>query len=490
AVDHARVISTAETALTTMTSDNLTMEFDTSGKDSILDSALAVGHSLVESKPIPKSGVDLADTRILKAETIATKMRPGGHEIASMETSAPGAIEFVPNRPSQPHRWMNGDRIFIAYGEKNQIQSLKTTAVSTRTEKPRSANDKEAPAPELTWSKDLAATFQPKSSQLAKLEQSGDFRFEGGERKGKADKAVLDQVANRIDLTGKARVSDTTGSADADKIVLDQNSGDFTAEGNVSSTRMPDKKKETDKDKNAVAAKDPKASASGGMLGEDEPLHARARKMSSTDNKLQIRYEGNAVLWQGANRLQADVVDIDRDNGLLKAHGHVISQLQDKANDDGKGAPGDPKRPATNQAARVFTTVKAPELVYDDNKRIADYKQGAVMDRPNLTVKAREIQAFLRNDTSDSSLDHAIADGQVDIHQTAPARIRTGNSEHAEYFVDEDKIVLTGGRPRFADNVRGRTEAEELTWFSKDDRLLENGVETKPVKSVLNRKKK
>jgi len=54
------------------------------------------------------------------------------------------------------------------------------------------------------------------------------------------------------------------------------------------------------------------------MLQQDEPLHARAKKMVATDHNLQIRYEGNAVLWQSANRLTADIVEIDRDNEVLK----------------------------------------------------------------------------------------------------------------------------------------------------------------------------
>ena len=109
---------------------------------------------------------------------------------------------------------------------------------------------------------------------------------------------------------------DSTGSADADKIVMNQMSGDFTAEGHVTSTRQPDKKKDD--------------SSGGGMLSEDEPLHARAKKMISKDNNLDIRYEGDVVLWQGADRLEAETVQIDRDNNLLKAHGHVLSQLLDK----------------------------------------------------------------------------------------------------------------------------------------------------------------
>ena len=69
-----------------------------------------------------------------------------------------------------------------------------------------------------------------------------------------------------------------------------------------------------------------------------------------------IRYEGDAVLWQGADRLEADTVEIDRDNNLLKAHGHVMSQLLDKSKDDDRPAKSRerqrrirPRRPQPNR---------------------------------------------------------------------------------------------------------------------------------------------
>jgi lipopolysaccharide export system protein LptA len=534
-VEQAKLVSTADTSITTMTGDRVELEFDTSTVDSILTRAVVMGHGMAESKPVIKPGADPADTRILKSDTILTKMREGGQEIESMITQSPGALEFVPNSPEKAHRWMNGERSAIAYGPKNQIQSFRSNAVTTKTVKPKLPDAKETPAPEFTWSKDLFATFLPNSSNLDKLEQYNNFRYEAGDRKATADHAFLDQPNNRIDLTGKARISDSKGSADADRILMDQKSGDFTAEGNVTSTHLPDKKssddpaenstdKNTNKsgkspdkntDKSKGKGKDTKSSADkkkdkdageedtgGGMLDENEPLHARAKKMTSTDNNLKVRYEGNAVLWQGANRLEGDVVEIDRDNNLLKAHGHVVSQLLDKAKDDDDSTEKDPKQPATHVAThvatnvattptpRVFTIVKAPDLSYDDNKRIAEYTGGVSLQRLDREIKAKEIRAFLRNDSSDSSLDHAIGNGQVQIHSTAPGRMRDGTSEHVEYFVDEDKVVLTEGRPKFVDSLRGTTQGEQLTWFSKDDRLLVDGVEAQPAKSVLHRKVK
>jgi lipopolysaccharide export system protein LptA len=503
-VDQARVVNHGETSETTLTGDRVVMDFETTDSDSLLSAAVAQGHGTMENKPVMRPGVDPSDTRILRSDTIHTKMRPGGREIEAVETDGPGAIEFIPNAPEKPHRWMNGGHIWMTYGPNNTIQSFRTIAATTRTEKPKAKDAKEAPAPSLTWSKNLMATFRPNSSQLDKLDQSGDFRYEEGDRRASADRALLDQPNNIITLLGSARMSDSTGSADADKIVLCQTTGDFTAEGHVTSTRMPDKKKDD--------------SQGGGMLDEDKPLHARAQRMVSSNNHLDIRYQGGAVLWQGADRLEADSVEIDRDNDILKAHGHVLSQLQDKVKDDdaakddsaagksdAKPAPAKPvpttsaksngKPPAdpaskdeTKARLHVFTIVKAPDMDYNDDTRLAHYSGGATLERDNMVVNGRDLHAYLRNDSNDSSLDHAVADGHVTVHEIGSDRTRDAFSEHAEYYVDESKVILEGGDPRFVDSTKGTTKGQKLTWYSKDDRLVVNGVPQEPVKSLLHKK--
>lgn len=493
-VDQARLVDHGATSDTTLNGDRVVMDFETTDTDSLLQSAVAQGHSTMENKPLIRPGVDPADTRILKSDTIRTRMKPGGREIASIETDGPGALEFIPNSPMKPHRWMNGGHIWMTYGPNNTLESFKTVAATTRTEKPRLAGEKQTPAPLLTWSKNLQATFVPNSSQLQALDQSGNFRYEEGERRATADRALLDQPNNIITLIGGARMADSTGSAEADKIILCQTTGDFTAVGHVTSTRMPDKQKP--------------GAQGGGMLDQDKPLHARAQKMISRDNHLDIRYEGGAVLWQDADRLEADTVEIDRDNDLLKAHGHVFSQLLDKVKDDGAdpkadsktggktdGKPGASSSDAnkarsdtTKARLRVFTTVKAADLDYNDDTRLAHYSGGATLERDNMVVKGQEIRAFLRNDSNDSSLDHAIADGKVTVHQVAADRTRDAWSEHAEYYVDQDKVILEGGDPRFVDSTKGTTHSPKLIWYSKQNKLEEEGSAQKPVKSLLHKK--
>ncbi len=464
---NARLVSTADTGQTTLTTDRIDMDFDTSDKESVLKTALATGHSVAESKPVSKTG-DAPETRILKSDVISTKMRPGGQEIDNVETAAAGSLEFVPSQPGQPHRWMNGDRIWITYGADNQIQTFKSVNVSTRTEKPKAANAKENPPPALTWSKDMVAHFQPHSSQIDKLEQWGDFRYEEGDRRAKADRAVLDQPRNLIDLTGGASIWDATGSADADHIAMDQKSGDFVAVGNVRSTRLPDKNKDQ---------------SSPGLLSQDEPLHGLANKMSSTDKNAKIRYEGKVVLWQGANRLTADIVEIDRDNDVVAAHGNVVSQLMDKKD---TGAGGEEK--ARSDSGPVFSIVHAPDLVYTDDDKIALYKGGVQLDRGATKVTSKQLKAFLRDDNNDSSLDHAFADGDVQIVEAAADRTRTGTSQHVEYYVDRNKVILEGGQPKFVDTKRGTTQGKQLIWYSDDDKLVVNGAAGQPAQSHLRRK--
>jgi lipopolysaccharide export system protein LptA len=466
--NNARLLSTSDTASTTITATRVDMEFDTSTENSTLQKATSLGQSVIESKPIPRPNTVPAETKIMRSEVIQVNMRPGGQEIQTVETHTPGSLEFVPNSAGQKHRFLNGERFWITYGEENQIQSFRAVTATTRTESEEVKGKPPVP-PSITSSHDLLAEFEPKGGTLTKLEQWTDFRYEQGERKARTDRAMLDYAKNSITLTGPAsRVWDPTGSTSADKILLDQKSGDFEAIGNVTSTRVPEKKKKGE----------------SGLLSGDDPIQAKAGRMTSTDNNLQIRYEGNAILWQGPNRLQASRIYINRDEEKLEAHGNVVSQFLDKS-----GAAKSPtaKTPAKNA---VFTIIKAPDMTYVDSERVAHYTNGVSLNRPGLNVQSRELRAYLKSVEADSgsSLDKAFADGAVQIVHSSPGRKRTGTSEHAEHYVDEAKVILQNGQPQLIDSLRGITKGKQLTWFSNSDRLLVDGAESQPTESNIRRK--
>ncbi len=459
---NARLVSTASGTETTVTAGHLDLGFEAAGKESLLTTALAAGKSVAQAQPLPKPGSDLPDTRILRSEILRLKMRAGGKEIDGVETDGPGTLDFLPNRAGQPKRFLKGDRIWIAYGAENRIQSFRSVNASTRTEKP-ATQGQPAPPPALTESQEIVATFDPRTSELARLEQKTDFRYEEGVRRARADRATLEQQKDLITLDGSARVSDPTGSAAADRIVMNQKSGDYTAEGRVVSTRLPDRK-----------------GKSSAMLSNQETLQARARRMVSTENNQKIHYDGDAVAWQGANRVAADRLDIDRTRQIMEAHGKVVSQFVDKSKKD------EPAKPAP---APVFTVVRAPDLVYTEETRVAHYTGGVTLGRPGLNVAGKEIRAFLKDGEQDSSLDKALADGAVKIvSSAADKRTRTGTSEHSEYYADEQKVILEGGDPLLVDSFKGQTRGKQLTWWANNDRLLVNGVESKPADTLIRKK--
>jgi lipopolysaccharide export system protein LptA len=459
---NARVSSVADTGQTDVRSDRLELSLKAAGDESVLEKAVASGSAVVESRPAVKAGTTAGETRVLKSEIVELQMREGGREIENVETKAPGTLEFLPNRPGQPKRFLEGDHFWIAYGADNRIQSFRATKASTRTDHaPR--NGKPVP-PVITSSQELKAEFDPKTNDMSRLEQRGDFRYQEAERKAESVEAFLDQKTALITLVGAARVWDPTGNASADRIILNQKSGDFTGEGNVTSTRLPDKK-----------------GSSSAMLSNSEAIQAKADRMTATDSRRQVRYEGHALAWQGGNRIEADCIEIDRANGVMRAIGSVVSQFVDKPKRDKDG------KPVSNQAT-VYTIVKAPQLVYTEKNRLAHYLKGTVLRRPGMDVKAREIRAFLNEAGAESALNHAIADGDVVMVQARSGRTRTGSSEHAEYYAAEEKIVMTGGRPQFVDSLKGTTKGQELIYYSKTDRLLVNGAENKRAESVIIRK--
>jgi lipopolysaccharide export system protein LptA len=473
----AHITSTETAAKIIVTGDHADLNFDVDTQmvankqtsDSNLHSVVADGHAVAISQPLPVPGVQQADTRILRSEHILLTMRPGGQEVQEISAPTKASLEFKPNRPGLPHRFLDASKLRVLYGDNSYVESFTASNVKTRTDKPAGSvktADGKPPAPAFTWSDEMFAKFKLGSNEIATIDQNGHFRYQEGDRKASSDRAQLLQDINRITLTDKARVLDANGSTTADVIVMNQTTGDMDATGHVRSTHAPDKNEK------------PGTS----MLDATKSMEAQADKMISRDNNTKVSYTGHAILWQGANRISADSIDIDRDDESLHACGDVVSELVDNKSTPGSNADNSP----------LFTTVRAPDLVYHDDTRLALYTGGVKLTREKMIVTSDRMQAILTPKTDDnkdqSSLDHAISDGDVKVFETvAGNRTRTGTSEHGEYFTKDDKVVLTGGSPQFVDSQKGITRGKQLTYFSSDDKLI---VEGEPAEQAFTRLKK
>jgi lipopolysaccharide export system protein LptA len=467
---NVELVSTSSTAETTVNADHVDMDLDTDSGESVLTHVVGRGHAVVNSKPVAAPGHPMSETHVLRSEAFDMKMRSGGREIESLVTGdIPGQLEFLPNTPAQRLRTLDGRDFAIAYGPQNRVDSFRAKDVKTRTE-PNADDKKRNRGVSSTASRDFQARFNPRTSQLSNMEQTGDFVYQEGDRKARASKATMDSDQSVILLEAAARVSDATGSTSADHIRLDQRSGDFNADGNVVSSRMPD----------------PNPKKNSEMLAGDEPLQATARKMESKNRNRIIHYEGSVNMWQGANRIRADVVDIDRstEKRTLIADGHVITDLWEEPKDEQK----------TKTATPVLTEVRASHMVYTEADRLTHYTGGVLLNRPNLRVKSKELRAYLAEEGADSRVEKAVADGDVEIFSTAKDGTRTGTGEHAEYFTSEQKVVLNGPRvkmveKKFANPQPTVSEGIEMTYYANEDRFETKAPPAKPGNTKVTKKK-
>lgn len=462
--DNARLVSSSGPSQTLVNGKKLNLNFSPAGKESVLETAEAYGEARVELRSTPRPGAPPQSPRILTSESIELKMRPCGKEIGQVLTHAPGQVEFPPAKPGDKRRIVTGERMTIAYGANNAIESFRAVQATTRTE---GRDRQKKPVLSFTRSQDLQAWFDPRTGQMVRLEQWTNFEYEEGSRRARAERALLDNAAEIITLTSSARIWDESGSTNGDRIVLEQLTGQMAATGNVTSTRLPDKKANQKQ--------------SDTLLSNKEPMQARAARMVTFDDSQRIRYEGDAVVWQGASRVAGDSVLIDRTAQRLEAAGRVFTQFPDRKGESASAA-----------TRNVMTTVKADRFVYDGKTKVADYAGRVHMERPTLTVDSRRLRAWFvesprKDGTTQSELDRMFADGAVTFLDRNRQRTRTGSSEHAEYYPREEKTILTGGNPVVNDSVRGITRGDVITWISREDRLIVDNTGSGPSVSRIKR---
>jgi lipopolysaccharide export system protein LptA len=465
AVSGARLVSTSPAASTTVTGDRLNLYFKQTADGAQLERALSTGKSRVESASMARAGGAPPPARVLSSEVIELFMRDGGKEIERAETHAPAQVDFLPQRAGDKRRHMDASRLYVDYGAGNQVREVRAVDVTTRTESTGRAGK---PVVSTTSSKGLVARFDQRTGQMSQLDQWDNFRYEEGERRATAARASLDSARDSITLQNSARIWDETGFTAADEIVLDQNSGDMTARGNVNSTRQPDKKQ-----------------ASEGLLSASEPVQARAERMTTTDRNRRIRYEGKALLWQSASRLQADSILIDKAGSQLEAVGNVVSTLADKS----EPKPGKPATPP------VFSVVRAASLIYDDAARTAWYSGGVTLDRKTLRITSKQLKAWFASvpkpgGGEDMQLDYMYADGAVTVDEKRAGRTRNGSAEHGEYYLKEERMVLSGGSPVVTDSKSGTSRGAVITWLAGEDRLVVDNTGAGPAVSRVNKSRK
>jgi lipopolysaccharide export system protein LptA len=305
-------------------------------------------------------------------------------------------------------------------------------------------NSRPGDEPQTSKSDELRARFTPEGV-LATAEQWGQFYYQGGQWQAQAGRADHAGPGSPIVLTDQPVLWDASSRTTARRMEFLEESGQLRAEGDVRTTRKP------------------AAGASDG-LGSGEPVQLAAERVQAWPEEGRARYEGQARLWQGENRLAASVIELIDEPGKLTANGEVSALFVEASTAEKSGKDRRPVR------------VTSDRCVYVAADRRAVFEEQVTARNDFGTLHTPRLEVFLS--AGGSRLERAHADGGVRIEQGSSL----ASSEEGEYRPDAQTVVLWGGTPTLSDPQRGSTTGARLTLFLADDTLLvDSGEGTRTV---------
>jgi lipopolysaccharide export system protein LptA len=298
-----------------------------------------------------------------------------------------------------------------------------------------------------------------------------------------AERAVYDHISGvgeqgRTTLTGNVQVDDGTSILWADRVVTEQQTGDATADGSVK--------------------------ASYRQAGStDEPVHVlAARAELKHDSQIAI-FHGvpgkPARLWQGASQVDAPVLQFEKKQGRLLAHGEgqgapmAVHTVLVNAGASAAATKTDVAKPkaaagklVTGDGKEDVVRVASRELVYSDETRKAEFTGGVEVESRDGSMRGQQIVVYLQPVQKDGvaktpapggsgfmggSVERMVATGHIDMVQ--PGRTATG--EQVVYTASDGVFVLTGtptSLPKVMDGERGTVTGTSLRFHSGDDDVV------------------
>lgn len=414
----------------------------------------AVGRSAANRNEAKNEGVSAFSRRIETSSLrlyFSPRARGGAAELARGETLAPASAEV--SSPLETTR-LHGERLEAEYGPHNHLERI-TGHQGVKLERRLPGHP-----PQIMQSQEGTLEFGP-HGDWTDAKQSGNVRFREGDRTARAGRARLVRAADTLTFTGGAAAGDAHSETAAPAIVLNQRSGEISAEGGVRTTYH-------------------KAELNGVTNLAPQPAHITAQRLAAGRDTGVALYSGRARLWQGDAVIEGDTLELRRGERLLLARGNVSALLPQGAAPVAattvEGAAARPKEGAASSAPtsanRTLWLTRAGRLAYRSADGVALLEDHVHAESQVARVNSSALELFLSAAGAAAGgaqqLTRALATGSVTVRQED----RRGTAEQAEYVVADGKFVLSGGNPTLYDAAEGTTTGRQLTFFLADDRIL------------------
>jgi lipopolysaccharide export system protein LptA len=491
-------------AVTTGKSARAVLEF--AGENQLVKARALGGVTMRQAPQNPAQG----QTVELTAETTEFHVRDGRR----MERATTGGasririLSAAAQGVQATETVVTAGRFVADFDQRNRIRSLRG--------EPNARIESQASGQPLrtSTSRQLTVAFNAQG-EVASLVQEGNVRYREGTREASAERARFEGASDSLQLSGgQPRITEGGLTVSAQNIRLARRTGELSAEGEVKSTYIAVK----DAQPGAAGPHNPAAGGhsgaagphnpstadgqpgtaplnpstaggqpgtagphdSGGMFSGGDPIHVTAQTLAARQATGTARYTGSARLWQGANIVQAPVIEFNRERRTLVAQGSEkerVTTVFTQAAEQGKPTP---------------VNVTAGRLTYTDAQRKARFERDVVLKGADSTVTAASVEVFLAQKSAanapaaaasastatsgsvgtpalgtPSQLERVVAEGGVTIEQ--PGRKATG--EKLVYTASDGKFVMTGGPPSIFDAEQGKITGDSLTFYSRNDRV-------------------
>ena len=307
----------------------------------------------------------------------------------------------------------------------------------------------------------------------SRMELSEDVHLKDGPRAAAADHAVFARAEQTVTLEGRASVRDATSLTSAQKLTFWQATGELRGEGGVRSTDL---------------------SSKGGTI-HLAPVAANvsAEQLNGNSKSGRVVYLGHARLWQGDSVMEAESIELLKNERMLNAVGSVRAVFPQAP---GKNVAGSGTSPdAENKLTAVKTSgakppvlwhAQAAKLSYWDGENRARLEQNVVVQSAEEKISSAAMDLYFtrgqnggnRGTASGSNgaaglagaqqISRAVGTGGVMVQQGE----RRATAERGEYTATDGKFVMSGGTPTLFDAEEGTTTGRQLTFFLADATII------------------
>ncbi len=302
----------------------------------------------------------------------------------------------------------------------------------------------------------FATTLDPQTGAVKAATFQGGVLFTEPGRRGSAQKAVYDESAGLVTLTGgEPRVSDEAqgGELRGREIRLGTRSRSVSATDNVRHT-IPRRGK----------------AGSPGPLAGEEPTVILCRQFDYDPQAKSARYKDNALMRSGTDEIRAPLIVLDEPaegKRRMTATGGVQSTIQPR-----------PKKPGEKPPAPVSS--RSREMLYDESAHRVVYTGDVEIRQGDILTKSPEAVVVLGPDGG--TMERLLAGAPVELHQGA----KVARGDRATYTPADETLVLVGEKVVLEDADR-RLEGRVLTFQSGSDRIRVDGREEVRTEAVFKR---